>query len=133
MVNAGFDSEHLSQRRVLQFRPMYWPDDGWPVVGEAVSAPQDLGHPASAKADVAADWTQWTDYATPATLTFLGDGSLSCGARTGTWRLRDSALEIKWSGAAGADKNASTITLKMNENSYVGRDANGQVLFGLKK
>jgi hypothetical protein len=35
--------------------------------------------------------------------------------------------------AAGSGKNSSTITLKVNGNSYVGRDANGQVLFALKK
>ncbi len=138
MVNAGFDSEHLSQRRMLQIRPMYWPNDGgsgdgWPVVGEAVSAPQDLGHPANSKTYIAGDWTQWTDYAAPATVTFRSDGSVSSNGRAGTWRLRDSAFEIKWSDAAGSGKNSSPITLNVNGNSYVGRDANGKVLFALKK
>jgi arabinan endo-1,5-alpha-L-arabinosidase len=132
MVNAGFDAEHLEQRRVLQIRPMYWPNDGrpgdgWPVVGDAVIAPQVLGHPASAKPDLAGDWTQWTDYAAPATLKFRADGSVLCDARGGTWKLRDSTLQIKWPDAAGA------MSLKANGNSYVGRDANGQIIFALKK
>jgi arabinan endo-1,5-alpha-L-arabinosidase len=143
MVNAGFNSEHLSERRVLQFRPMYWPNDGgpgdgWPVVGDAISEPQLKGRPAIAKPDLAGDWTQWIDYATPTKLTFRVDGSVSCDGRTGSWRRSDSTIGITWSSAAGSGaaasgKNPLTINLKVNGNSYVGRDAKGQVIFGLKK
>jgi arabinan endo-1,5-alpha-L-arabinosidase len=133
MVNAGFNSEHLEQRRVLQIRPMYWLDDGWPVVGDVIDGPQEKGRQVNAKPDLAGDWTQWTDYAAPTTLTFRGNGSVSSGSRTGTWRLRDSTLEITWSDAAGSGNKSSTTSLKANGNSFVGRDASGQVLFALKK
>jgi arabinan endo-1,5-alpha-L-arabinosidase len=130
MVNAGFNIEHLAQRRMLQMRPMYWPD-GWPVCGEAITAPQEHDKQAVAKTDLPGDWNQWTDYAEPATITFRADGSVSSGNQTGTSQLSDSTLEIKWSAAVG--HKSSTITLTANGNSYVGRDADGHVIFGLKK
>ncbi len=79
---------------------MYWLDDGWPVVGDAVSEPQAPGHAAVAKPDMPGDWTQWIDYNDPTTVKFKSDGGVSLGGRIGKWQLHGSSLDITWSAAA---------------------------------
>ncbi|WP_231956568.1 arabinan endo-1,5-alpha-L-arabinosidase [Posidoniimonas polymericola] len=39
MVHHTYDVENLQAQRILQVRPLTWTQDGWPKVGEPVSAP----------------------------------------------------------------------------------------------
>ena len=133
MVNAGYNTEHLSRGRMLQIRPMYWLEDRWPVVGETIGAPQQPGQAAGRQPSVAGDWTQWIDYAAPAVLTLRGDGRVSWGDQAGSWQLHGGTLAITWSETAAARSNAGKLALKVQGNCYVGRNAKGQIVFGLKK
>ena len=94
MVNAGYDSDRPSRHRVLQVRPMYWLDDGWPVVGDVVSAPQGPDHSAAVQSALVGDWTQWIDYADQTTVAINGDGRVSSGARSGKWQLPTRRLSL---------------------------------------
>jgi arabinan endo-1,5-alpha-L-arabinosidase len=133
LVNAGYDAEHLDRGRVLQVRPMYWPDDGWPVVGDVLCGPAKPGPRAPARADIVGRWTQWIDYASESSLAFSDDGKVTSGQRNGTWELRDSTLVVTWPATARSARKDAKVTLTASSGCYVGRDADGQVVFGLKK
>ena len=135
MVENRFDIENLRRSRALQIRKMYWPEDGWPIVGDTLSAPEKFDHRhESDPPNVAGKWTQWTDFAAEETLTFSADGKLAAGQRGGSWRQKGAVLELTWTdGKAGTGRHGDTFILESNGRCYVRRNADGQVVFGVKK
>jgi arabinan endo-1,5-alpha-L-arabinosidase len=131
LVNAGYDADYLRRGRVLQVRRMYWTEDGWPVVGDVLGGPESLAKRDDPKPNLAGRWTQWIDYAAEAKLVFDADGRVTSGESKGRWKLQGATLAIDWPAAAGSHLKAP-LKLVVNGNWYVGRNAVGQVVFGVK-
>jgi arabinan endo-1,5-alpha-L-arabinosidase len=123
LVLAGYDAEHLRRARVLQVRRMYWPKDGWPVAGEAISAPAKLDRPNETAPGAAGKWKLWVDFGTQQTLTLKEDGTIAADA--GSWKQDGSSLTMNWKA-----RDPEVLFLEVDGRCFVGRNAHGQVVFG---
>jgi arabinan endo-1,5-alpha-L-arabinosidase len=133
LVNAGYHADFLRRGRVMQVRRMYWTEDGWPVAGDDIRGPETFGRRDDPKPGIAGRWTQWIDYAAESTIVFSNDGRVSSGQRVGAWKLNGSMLVIDWPAAGGSGGKDSQVKLIISGNYYVGRDGEGQVVFGIKE
>ncbi len=124
LVLAGYDAENLDLGRVLQVRRMYWPNDGWPVAGEALTTPVKFDRRKSAPTAAAGSWKLWIDFAAKGSITLAADGTITAGGQ-GTWRQKDDALVLDWK-----DQSPQTLILEADGRCFVGRSAKGRVLFG---
>ncbi len=133
MVNAGFHKDFVRRGRVLQIRRMYWPEDGWPVVGEPIQETLRSLATTAPKPAVAGRWKQWIDYANESTVEFSENGQISSDHLSGTWVLRDGRLEVAWKHDPGEPLTRNKIRLFVTPDYYVGRDDDGRIVFGLKE
>ena len=88
LVLAGYNVENLRRSRLLQIRRMYWPDDGWPVAGEVISAPEKFERRDEAPPSAAGAWTQWTDFGSEQTITLGAEGKSTARDREGVYRQK---------------------------------------------
>ncbi|MGQ9592657.1 MAG: arabinan endo-1,5-alpha-L-arabinosidase [Planctomycetota bacterium] len=134
LVHHTYDLEHLERQRILQVRPLYWLEDGWPVVGEPLA--ETAGSPSReiAPERVAGTWVELVDYRedSPRKLELLSDGKIR-DREGGSWSLRGKRLSISWKDATapGGVAKGERI-LEPWGRSYAGRDERGAVLFGRK-
>ena len=134
LVNSGFDTDFLWRGRVLQFRRMYWLDDGWPVAGEALTEPVKSDGPNAKPPSAAGKWTQWVDYASEKTITLGPDGTIAAGGHDGSWQHNSASLVLQWKAAQSGSPNLeSRAILEADGRSYVGRNSRGEVIFGLRE
>jgi arabinan endo-1,5-alpha-L-arabinosidase len=124
LVLAGFDAENLRRARVLQIRRMYWLEDGWPVAGETVTAPQKLGRLNDVPPAAAGEWKLWVDFEAKPSLLLGVDGKIAAGGE-GSWRQKDATLILDWK-----DEVPQKLVLEADGRCFVGRNAKGQVVFG---
>ncbi|HKD35170.1 MAG TPA: arabinan endo-1,5-alpha-L-arabinosidase [Pirellulales bacterium] len=134
LVNSGFDTNFLWRGRVLQFRRMYWLDDGWPVAGEALSEAVKSDAANAKPPSAAGKWTQWIDYDNKQTITLRPDGAIAAADRTGSWQQSGGSLVLRWKDAPNSSENAEDhVIFEAGGRSYVGRNARGEVVFGLRE
>lgn len=124
LVLAGFDATNLRRGRVLQIRRMYWPEGGWPVAGEALAAPVNFDRGNDKPGSPVGTWKLWADYGSQQSITLEADGRISGDGR-GSWRQAGCMLTIDAKGR-GLEK----LFLEPEGRSFVGRNAEGQVIFG---
>lgn len=128
MAHHTYDTKNLRAHRVLQIRPMYWTASGWPVVGQPVSAaPAPKTRPAPV-----GTWRHWVDYANPQTIELLADHTVRGGK--GRWARDGRNVVLRWPSAeAPGGAWLDRVILEPPGRSYVGRNQNGQVIFGQKQ
>ncbi|MGO9109650.1 MAG: arabinan endo-1,5-alpha-L-arabinosidase [Thermoguttaceae bacterium] len=124
LILAGFDAENLRRARVLQVRRMYWSTNGWPVAGEVLSAPEKFYRGNEAPISAAGEWKLWIDFAAKESLTLGTDGKITTGGE-GSWRQKGATLILDWK-----DRTPPTLFLEADGRCFVGRNSQGQVIFG---
>jgi arabinan endo-1,5-alpha-L-arabinosidase len=134
LVNSGFHTDFLRRGRVLQFRRMYWLDDGWPVAGEALTEPVKSDGLSAKPPSAAGKWTQWVDYASKQTITLGPDGTIAAAGRDGSWQQNGASLVLQWKAdPSGSPNLVSRVILDPDGRSYVGRNSRGEVILGLRE
>ena len=124
LVLAGFDAANLRRGRVLQIRRMYWPEGGWPVAGEALAAAVKFDRGNDKPGSPVRTWKLWADLGSQQSITLEADGRISGDGR-GSWRQAGCMLTIDAKG-----QGLRKLFLDTEGRSFVGRNAEGQVIFG---
>jgi arabinan endo-1,5-alpha-L-arabinosidase len=121
---AGYDAGHIRRGRVLQVRRLYWPQDDWPVAGEALSAAAPLNRPQEASpAAIAGTWNLWVDFSPKPALQLGTDGRIA--GDEGIWRQDAATLVLEKKG-----ESKQRLFLGTDGRCFVGRNPQGQVIFG---
>lgn len=134
LVHHTYDLEHLDRQRILQVRPLYWLEDGWPVVGEPLSAGERDERREISPECFAGTWLELTEYREDSEkqVEFLADGKIR-GEEGAFWSLRGNRLVISRAdpAAPGGLRQEERI-VEPSCRSYVGRDRGHAVRFGRK-
>jgi arabinan endo-1,5-alpha-L-arabinosidase len=145
MVHHTYDAEHVRAGRILQIRPIYWPNhggprDGWPVVGRPISEDAgfdvaDTSRPTTpCSQDLIGSWRHWTDFGQPVDLEFLDGGTVLGGRDNGRWAMDGTTLILSWKDAdAHGGFWRDRLTVEPHATCYTGRNQHGTVVYGLKK
>jgi arabinan endo-1,5-alpha-L-arabinosidase len=134
LVNSGFDTNFLWRGRVLQFRRIYWLDDGWPVAGEALTEPVKPDGPNTKPPSPAGKWIQWVDYEGKQSITLGPDGAIAAAEPNGSWQQNGASLVLRLKDARSPSANGEDhVILEADSRSYVGRNSRGEVIFGLRE
>ena len=125
LVHHMYDRE-ANYRPTGQIRPLRWTDDGWPVVGGAITRNQIEESPIETE-DVLGTWTLWEDYDTSMTLRVDAGGRALLGTVETNWTLDGDRLRLE---SADADGAAAVRLFVDNHGQWLaGRRSNGEVLY----
>ncbi|NCW26369.1 MAG: hypothetical protein EBV84_13535 [Betaproteobacteria bacterium] len=113
----------METSRDLQVRPMFWSEDGWPLVGEVLVSPYR-----EAKPNMVGQWIHRVAWQDAPRVEFQKDGTLRDrrGAQ-GRWELHGRNLELHWSSG-----QKETCFLHPDGDSYVGRDEQDADVRGIR-
>jgi len=113
----------METSRDLQVRPMFWSQDGWPLVGEVLVSPYR-----EAKPNMVGQWIHRVAWQDAPRVEFRKDGTLRDrrGAQ-GRWELHGRNLELHWSSG-----QKETCFLHPDGDSYVGRDEQDADVRGIR-
>lgn len=131
MCHHTFDLRDLRSGRILQVRPTYW-IDGWPVVGEPVTAPVTSQPPAPPDpAAIPGRWHHGVDYGGDRPIELRPDGTIASEKGRPAWRLEGNFLTLTWPspnapGGAWIDR----AHVEPGARAYVGRNQKGHVIRG---
>ncbi len=135
MVHHTYDTFNLDKQRILQIRPIYWTEAGWPVVGEPLSRANPM---TTEKADVSADkmvgsWRLGLDYGDEKIIDLLPGGRIA-NHREARWKVVDrSKIELFLPGISSADGSAAdTCFIEPSGNAFIGRNRTGAIIRGKK-
>jgi arabinan endo-1,5-alpha-L-arabinosidase len=103
----------METSRDLQVRPMFWSEDGWPLVGEVLTRPHELRDP-----KMEGTWIHQVAWQDAPSVEFCKDGSLRDrrGAQ-GRWECHGRILHVHWSSG-----QTEKCFVHPDGDSYVGRD-----------
>jgi arabinan endo-1,5-alpha-L-arabinosidase len=103
----------METSRDLQVRPMFWSEDGWPLVGEVLTRPHELRDP-----KMEGTWIHQVAWQDAPRVEFCKDGSLRDrrGAQ-GRWECHGRILHVHWSSG-----QTEKCFVHPDGDSYVGRD-----------
>ncbi len=140
LVHHTYDAEHIRAGRILQIRPLYWTEDGWPVVGRPISeaaAFKGAGEADSVKRgepDLIGKWRHWADFGRPVDIELLEDGTIRGGRENGRWSCDGTGLSLSWqdAGAPGGFW-IDRLIVEPHGTCYTGRNQEGTVVYGLRK
>lgn len=126
LVHHTYDTFHLDSQRIIQVRPLYWAQDGWPVAGE----PLGPGNPMKApKTDIKAaqiigSWRLSADYGDEKIIDFLPSGRVA-HRKEAKWSFDGSQLTVFLPGIAA---DSVTCFVEPSGSSFIGRDSQGVIL-----
>jgi arabinan endo-1,5-alpha-L-arabinosidase len=112
----------------LQFRPLLWGADGWPLAGEPGILEDG---PAPKEQNAAGRWAHSVDFRNETEITLLAGGKINQKSSRATWSRKGANLEFRWASQA-ATRGASfdQCILAPDGQWYVGRNEQGAVIRG---
>lgn len=149
LVHHTYDVEHLNRQRIMQVRPLYWPDGGWPVAGEPLVLTHGKPTVPITAAVLEGTWLHSIDYREDGTerIELLPDGKVrdagegTAGSTAGTtagttaadgsWSLREDRLLLRRNDpAAPGGVWVAEAVVEPTGDSYIGRDQAHSVVRG---
>lgn len=133
MVHHTYDTFHLGARRILQIRPIYWPEEGWPVVGEPLSSdnPMTARRPDVSPNDIIGSWRLSFDYGPEKIIDLLPGGRIA-NKPDARWKLSGSQLLLNWPSEFADESVSARCFIEPNKDSFVGRSRSGAVIRGMR-
>ena len=134
LVHHVYDTLHLESQRILQIRPIYWTQDGWPVVGEPLSSnnPMTTRRPDVKTNDIIGSWRVSLNYDSEMIVDLLPGGHIA-NDEDAWWKLDGDKLLLFWPGKLTNDgNNPDRCFVEMTKDSFIGRDRSGAVIRGKK-
>ncbi|MHB8973330.1 MAG: arabinan endo-1,5-alpha-L-arabinosidase [Pirellulaceae bacterium] len=138
LVHHTYDAQNIRAGRVLQVRPIYWDESGWPVVGEPFRGIPDgqvapVAGEGLAGSGPAGKWRHRVNYGEVVNLEFLADGTIRGGADGGLWQQAGERLVLRWKNEqAPGGFWIDAVVLEADGKSYIGRNQRGAVIQGLR-
>lgn len=134
IVHHTYDTFNLDQQRILQIRPIYWAEGGWPVVGEPLSKanPMTTLKPIVTPADMEGSWRLSMDYGQEQIIDLMPGGRIA-NHQGAWWKVSGNELQLFWPGKPPTDgSNPDKCVIEPNRDSFIGRDQAGAVIRGKK-
>ncbi len=132
IVHHTYDTCHLDSHRILQIRPMYWTQDGWPVAGQPIHAanpPRDYDGRFTAES-VVGSWRVSIDYG-PERIIDLIPGGRIANHRRASWSVANNQIMLTWPGQ-GQSTSIDRCIIEPTGASFIGRNQDGAVIRGVK-
>jgi arabinan endo-1,5-alpha-L-arabinosidase len=149
LVHHTYDMVRMEQQRVLQIRPIYWLDDGWPVVGEPLTKDRTIEAFCNSSSEVDFNpigvWRHSVDYLeeeTDRTIELREDGAIYSVLRPdveiifrlGRWEIEENLLKLRWPSSDAPDGEwIDIVILESDRASYIGRNQFGQIIRGVRQ
>jgi hypothetical protein len=113
----------MEMSRDLQVRPMFWSEDGWPLVGEVLTRLHREVPPS-----MEGSWIHQVAWRDAPQVEFRSDGTLHDrrGAQ-GRWECRGRILQLAWSSGQKEE-----CYIHPDGDSYVGRDDHDADIRGIR-
>ena len=113
----------METSRDLQVRPMFWSEDGWPLVGEVLTHPHREVEP-----NMVGRWIHRVAWQDAPRVEFRKDGTVwdRRGAQ-GRWECRGRNLQLEWSSG-----QKEKCVVHPDGDSYVGRDEQDADVRGIR-
>lgn len=130
LVHHTYDTFHLENQRVLQIRPLYWTDGGWPVVGEPLNKTNPM---TTEKADVTPDemigsWRLSADYGDEKIFDFLPRGRIA-NHKEARWKVAGNKLQLSLPDLTN-DSTPVLCIIEPSGKAFIGRDSDGVIIRG---
>ena len=132
IVHHTYDTCNLDRHRILQIRPMYWTEDGWPVVGQPIHAnnpPRTEAVRFTAR-QLEGSWRISTDYGQEQIVDLIGGGRIA-NQRRASWSVSGSTIMMTWPDG-GQSTRIDRCRVEASGKAFIGRNQNGQVVRGVK-
>ena len=132
MVHHTYDTCHLDKHRILQIRPMYWTQDGWPVVGQPLS-PANPPRPYAGRftaEQLVGSWRMSVDYGQERIVDLIPGGRIA-NHRRASWSVANNQMMLTWPGD-GESTSIDRCIIEPCGTSVIGRNQNGAVIRGIK-
>lgn len=127
IAHHTYDTCNLHKHRIEQVRPIYWSEDGWPVVGEPVSDnnPMHTGPVEIDSGNIPGSWRISIDYEEDRIIDLIDGGTVAFAPET-TWTVRGNQIMIS------SPEEVYICHIEPSQRSFIGRDQDGQVIRGIK-
>lgn len=130
IVHHTYDTFNLDKQRILQIRPIYWTDAGWPVVGEPLNPANPM---TTEKADVTANemvgsWRLSQNYGDEKIFDLLPRGRVA-NHKEASWKVAGNKLQLALPGITEAPV---ICIIEPSGDAFIGRDQDGAVIRGKK-
>lgn len=133
LVHHVYDADFVSRGRILQIRPLYWLEDGWPVAGEPLPLGTEAREPQK-PLTVTGTWTHQVDYLLSQPIDLQPDGTIDGVSSPGRWKREGSQITFQWEDAnAPSGVWVDRVLLEPDSQSYIGRNQRGQVIRGVRR
>ncbi|MCD6288481.1 MAG: family 43 glycosylhydrolase, partial [Candidatus Hydrogenedentes bacterium] len=133
MVHHTYDMKNLGANRILQIRPLYWGQDGWPVVGEPIQTQGTGPNPKPTDKSVEGVWSHFVNYNSSQAKEnrLLPNHHINREDSENTWSLDGSILTLTWkSDRAPGGAWRDVVFIEPGGDTYIGRNQNGHVIRG---
>lgn len=133
LVHHTYDMEHLRRHRILQIRPLYWTESGWPVAGEPLVLTHDLPKVDITPRSVLGTWTRSESGRRPREerIELLAGGKLRGEEYKGSWALRGNRLTLRWTDPqAPGGARVDELVVEVTGKTFTGRDDEHDVIRG---
>ncbi|MGZ0165094.1 MAG: arabinan endo-1,5-alpha-L-arabinosidase [Planctomycetales bacterium] len=130
LVYHVIDAKAPDRGRILQIRPMKWSKDGWPQVGEPLTAPTEVTDPLG-KLPLVGRWDHSVDDRDHYDIFFESTGEITGTTGEAKWELNRNELLMKWK-----DERAPNgfwidkVKLAADGRSYSGVNQTGRKIQG---
>jgi hypothetical protein len=134
IVHHTYDTFHLENQRILQIRPIYWTEAGWPVVGEPLASdnPKTTKRPEVSPDDMVGSWRLSFNYGPEQIIDLLPGGRIA-NHDGAWWKLDGSQLLLFWPGKPPTDgSDPDRCFIEPKKDSFIGRDQSSAVIRGQK-
>jgi arabinan endo-1,5-alpha-L-arabinosidase len=127
MAHHTYDTLNLHKHRIGQVRPIYWTADGWPVAGEPLSEknPMHTGPVTIDPGQLHGSWRISVNYTEGEIIDLIPQGRVAFD-RSASWSFNEGKLTLRRA------FNQYTVFVEPGANSFVGRNAAGDVIRGVK-
>ena len=134
IVHHTYDTFHLENQRILQIRPVYWTESGWPVVGEPLckSNPMTTDKASVSEKDIVGSWRISHNYGPEQIIDLVSGGHIAMN-RDAWWKIEGNEILMFWPGKPPTDgSKPDRCVIEMSKDSFIGRDQSGAIVRGKK-
>lgn len=132
LVHHTYDTFNLDRQRILQIRPIYWTEGGWPVAGEPLTPenPKTTEKANVRRGDIVGTWRLSLNYMYgPETLIDLLPNGRIANHREARWQITDNRIAIRM---PGESPWGGEYLIEPQGGSFIGRNPKGDIVRGIQ-
>lgn len=133
LVHHTYDMENLRRHRILQIRPLYWLESGWPAAGEPLVLTHELPRVEITPKSILGKWTCSTGgrKAVQKPIELQEGGVLRGQKLSGSWTLEGNRLILRWKvPEAPGVSHVDELIVEPTGKTFTGRNGDHEVILG---